>query len=106
MSAHTKTGLTADTILRFLRHHRDTLRQMGVKRIGLFGSYVRNEQSESSDIDLLFSMDPFTWVGWMDVWNFIEDGLGTTIDLVPEKDLREEIRPQVLSEVRYVEDTE
>jgi len=39
----------------------------------------------------------------MDVWNFIEDGLGTTIDLIPEKDLREEIRPQVLSEVRFVE---
>jgi len=106
MSAYTETGLTADTILRFLRHHRDTLRQMGVKRIGLFGSYVRNEQSESSDVDLLFSMDPFTWAGWMDVWNFIEGGLGTTVHLVPEKDLREEIRPQVLSEVRYVEDVE
>lgn len=76
---------------------------MGVKRIGLFGSYARNEQRESSDVDLLFSMDTFTWTRWMDVWNFIEDGLGTTIDLVPEKDLREEIRPQVLSEVRYVE---
>jgi len=51
-------------------------------------------------------MDPFTWAGWMDVWNFIEGGLGTTVHLVPEKDLREEIRPQVLSEVRYVEDVE
>lgn len=103
MSAHAKTDLTADTILRFLRHHRDTLQQMGVKRIGLFGSYVRNEQSDSSDVDLLFSMDTFTWARWMDVWNFIEDGLGIAIDLVPEKDLREEIRPQVLSEVRYAE---
>jgi predicted nucleotidyltransferase len=39
----------------------------------------------------------------MDVWNFLEDGLGIKIDLVPEKDLREEIRGRVLAEVRYVE---
>ena len=103
MSNQTKTGWTADTILSFLEDHRDTLRAMGVKRIGLFGSFVRNEQREDSDVDLLFSMDTFTWTRWMDVWNFIEDGLGLKIDLVPEKDLREEIRPQVLSEVRYVE---
>jgi len=104
MSARAKTRLTADAILRFLEDHRDALRTMGVKRIGLFGSYARNEQRESSDVDLLFSMDTFTWTRWMDVWNFLEDGLGVTIDLIPEKDLREEIRSQVLSEVRYVEE--
>jgi predicted nucleotidyltransferase len=104
MGEQVKTDLTADAILRFLEDHRETLRAMGVKRIGLFGSYARNEQSESSDVeDLLFAMDTFTWARWMDVWNYIEDGLSTTIDLVPEKDLREEIRSQVLSEVRYVE---
>jgi len=60
MGAHAKTKLTADAILRFLGDHRDTLRTMGVRRIGLFGSFVRNEQSETSDVDLLFSMDTFT----------------------------------------------
>ena len=94
---------TANTILRFLENHQNTLRAMGVQRIGLFGSFARDEQSEHSDVDLLFSMDTFTWTRWMDVWNFIEDGLGLEVDLVPEKDLREEIRPQVLSEVRYAE---
>jgi predicted nucleotidyltransferase len=46
-------------------------------------------------------MDRLTWTGWMDVWNFLEDGLGVEIDLVPEKDLRPELRPAVLAEVRY-----
>lgn len=104
MSEQTRTHWTADSILRFLEDRRDTLRAMGVRQIGLFGSYARNEQSERSDVDLLFSMDTFTWAGWMDVWNFLEDSLGLTIDLVPEKDLREEIRSQVLAEVRYVKE--
>jgi uncharacterized protein len=103
MSDQTKTHWTADSILRFLEDHRDTLRAMGVRQIGVFGSYVRNEQSEHSDVDMLFSMDTFTWAGWMDVWNFLEDSLGRKIELIPEKDLREEIRQQVLAEARYVE---
>ena len=91
---------TADNILGFLEDHREALRSMGVTRIGLFGSFASGEQHDGSDVDLLFSMEPFTWAGWMDVWNFIEDGLGIKVDLVPEKDLREEIH---LSEVRFVE---
>lgn len=103
MSDQIKTRWTADAILRFLEEHREPLRAMGVTKIGLFGSYARDEQSEYSDVDLLFSMNAFTWAGWMDVWNFLEDNLGLTIDLVPEKDLREEIRGQVMAEARYVE---
>lgn len=97
------TKWTAQTILEFLEAHTDELRAMGVHKIGLFGSYVRNEQQSASDIDLLFSLDPFTWSGWMDVWNFLEDRLGTAIDLIPEKDLRPELRPYILKEVVYVE---
>jgi predicted nucleotidyltransferase len=91
------------TITDFLISHSDTLRKMGVRKIGLFGSYARNEQTQHSDIDLLFVMDDFTFASWMDVWNYLEDNLGCKIDLVPEKDLRDELRPTVLSEVEYVE---
>ncbi|MBA3874731.1 MAG: nucleotidyltransferase family protein [Anaerolineae bacterium] len=94
---------SAESILDFLRQNRDTLRNMGVKKIGLFGSYVRGEQHSNSDIDLLFSMENMTFVRWMDVWNFLEDHFGSPVDLVPEQDLRIELRPLVLPEVRYVE---
>lgn len=104
MPDQTKTQWTANSILQFLKDHREQLKAMGVQSIGLFGSYARDEQSEDSDVDMLFSMTPFTWAGWMDVWNFLEDNLGMSVDLVPEKDLREEIRPQILTEVRYVEE--
>jgi uncharacterized protein len=95
---------TADSILDFLRNHSDDLKAMGVIKIGLFGSYVRGEQSPSSDADFLFMMQDFNWQGWMDVWNFLEDNLGLSIDLVPEQNLREELRPTVMHEVRYVKE--
>lgn len=94
---------SAESILDFLRQNRDTLRSMGVKRIGLFGSFVRGEQHHGSDIDLLFSMENMTFSRWMDVWNFLEDHFGGDVDLVPEQDLRVELRASVLAEVRYVE---
>lgn len=93
----------ADSILDFLNHQRTTLQAMGVRRLGLFGSYVRHTQTPTSDVDFLLVMEHFTWQGWMDVWNFLEDNLGLKVDLVPEKDLREELRPVVLREARYVE---
>ena len=93
----------ADRILEFLREYREDLRAMGVVKIGLFGSYVRDEPLPGSDIDLLVEIEPFTFKTWMDVWNYLEDRFGMEIDLVPEKDLRPELRPYVMSEVRYIE---
>ncbi len=94
---------TADSILEFLHQHRAELRAMGVQKIGLFGSYVRGEQAPASDMDFLFTQENFTWRRWMNVWNYLEDQLGHSIDLVPEEDLRPELHDHVFPEVRYVE---
>jgi hypothetical protein len=99
----TPDALEAQHILAFLQSQREILRAMGVQRLGLFGSYARNAQSATSDVDLLLVMEPFTWESWMDVWNYLEDSLGLPVDLIPEKDLRDELRPQVLREALYVE---
>jgi len=102
VSEQIQSDWTADSILDFLQTHADDLKAMGVIKIGLFGSYVRGEETPTSDVDFLFTMQDFTWQGWMDVWNWLEDQLGLSIDLVPEKNLREELRPTVMQEVRYV----
>jgi predicted nucleotidyltransferase len=103
MTDQVRNRWTADSILGFLQSHRAELRALGVQKIGLFGSYVRGEQSAGSDMDFLVTLDKFTWQHWMDVWNYLEDHFGAQVDVVPEKDLREELRPRVLREVRYVE---
>lgn len=104
MSDNVQIEWTADTVLAFLASQRDTLRAMGVKKLGLFGSYVRGEQTPTSDMDFLFILEDFTWRHWMDVWNFLEAHFDCEVDLVPEEDLREELKPYVLPEVRYVPD--
>lgn len=45
--------LNKDSILTFFEAHKDELGKLGVRSIGLFGSFVRNEQTSKSDIDLL-----------------------------------------------------
>ena len=95
---------TKDSILDVLHQHRHQLHAMGITKIGVFGSYVRDEQQAHSDIDLLFAMIPFTWRNWMNVWNYLEDVFGVSIDLIPEEDLRPELRPYILPEVVYVSD--
>ena len=103
MSDDVKITWDADSILAFLESHRDELRAMGVQRIGLFGSYARGEQSPDSDMDFLLTLDDWTWRRWCAVWNFLEDAFGMKVDLIPERDLREELRPYVMEDVRYAE---
>jgi len=42
--------LTKEEITETLRKHRNDLSKYGVRRIGIFGSYVRNEQGEKSEL--------------------------------------------------------
>ncbi len=52
--------LTKDEVIEKLREHRDTLKKFGVKRMGLFGFFVRGEQKRKSDIDMVVEFDsPF-----------------------------------------------
>jgi len=53
--------LTSADILVFLRQNKIMFRDnFGIRKIGLFGSYAREEQTENSDIDILIEMDPTT----------------------------------------------
>jgi predicted nucleotidyltransferase len=49
---------TKENIIAALKFYKPEFSKFGVQNIGLFGSYVRNEQSDKSDIDLLIDFDP------------------------------------------------
>ena len=71
-----------------------------VKEIGLFGSFVRGEQREVSDIDLLAEFDQGAdLLDLVGLALFLEGELGRRVDVVPKRALREELRAAVLSEV-------
>lgn len=49
---------TKENILNTLKSNKLNLSKLGIRNVGLFGSYLRNEQSSESDIDLLIDFEP------------------------------------------------
>ncbi|MGB9833153.1 MAG: nucleotidyltransferase family protein [Caldisericum exile] len=91
---------TVKEITQILAEHKEEIRQKyGVKIIGIFGSYARNEQKETSDIDILIELERPIGLKFFELWDYIENLLGCEVDLVRQKILREEIRDDVLKAV-------
>ena len=77
-------------------------RKYFVDKIGYFGSYSRNEQSEDSDIDILVSFKkPLGWE-FFDLQELLEKELKLKVDLVSEKALKKQLRKIILKNVKYV----
>ena len=91
-------GITRDAVLQQLRAHKGVLvERFGITTLALFGSTVRDEARDNSDIDILVRFDgPATSRRYFGVQFYIEDLLGRSVDLVTDKALRPELR-------RYVE---
>jgi len=77
----------------------ELVKRFGVTRLALFGSTVRDEAKEDSDIDIIVSFDgPATSKQYFGVQFLLEDKLGQPIDLVTEKALRPELKNFIESE--------
>lgn len=95
------TELDEEEILEQLEENSESLKELGVERIGLFGSYVKGEQDSESDIDFLVEMEDISFSGYMDLKFFLEDLLGRDVDLVLEGDLKPSLE-HVRDEAEYV----
>ncbi len=96
--------MTAENILATISSLKDQVRQNYKAEIkGIFGSYVRGDQTSQSDIDVLVEFhhgaDLFDFVG---LSQFLEERLSLKVDVVPFSSLREEVKPYVLKEAIYV----
>ena len=92
-----------DDILTILRQHRAEIQDFGVKFLAIFGSVARDEAKPESDVDLLVEFaGKVTFDRYMDLKFYLEDRLGTKVDLVTQKMLRPQIRPTVEREALRV----
>ncbi|HXU37960.1 MAG TPA: nucleotidyltransferase family protein [Blastocatellia bacterium] len=93
-----------DRVTRMLRDQLPSLAQKyHVKSLGVFGSYVRRQQSPQSDLDLLVVFDePPGLLKFIELENFLTDLLGIRVDLVMKDSLKPMIGKQILSEVVQV----
>ena len=94
---------TAQQILDMLAQHRARLREFGVQKIGLFGSYSRGDAGPESDIDLVVTLEHSSYSRYMQLLFFLEDLFGCKVDLVPEKHMKPRLIPYVMQDVIYAE---
>ena len=80
------------------------LNGLGVKRLGLFGSRVRNTPRQDSDIDLLVEFEPEqkSFDNFMRVYDLLENSLPYPVEVVTAESLSPYIKPYILKEVEYV----
>jgi uncharacterized protein len=91
-------------VLAVLADNLDRIRAFGVSRLGLFGSFVRDQQRPESDVDVLVEFAPGekTFDRFMDLSFFLEDKLERRVEIVTTEALSPYIGPHILAEVEYV----
>ncbi|UCF08228.1 MAG: nucleotidyltransferase family protein [Thermoplasmata archaeon] len=86
------------------KYEKELNRRYGIKRIGIFGSYIRNEVREESDLDILVEFEQDADIGlikFVEIENYLSDLLGVKVDLVEKSALKPRIGRHILKEVVY-----
>ena len=96
-----KKKLDSKTIIEKIKKERKKLKKKGVKKIGLFGSYTKDEQKQKSDIDFLIEFKTIDFDKYIYILNLLEKIFQRKIDLVIETDLKPELK-YVRNEAKYV----
>jgi predicted nucleotidyltransferase len=91
-----------DEVWKLLRFHAPFLqKQYGLGRVGIFGSWIRQEETALSDIDILVEWENPTFRSYFDLKFFLEDIFGWKVDLVISEDLKPAFKDSILAEVVY-----
>ena len=91
-----------EQIMEFLKAHKNEIaKRFGVRRIGLFGSHVRDEATARSDLDVLVEMERPTFDNYMDLKFYLEERLGRPVDLVLADSIKPRLKPIITREVAY-----
>ncbi len=95
--------MTKRDILSFLRAHKDEMyEKFGLVKVGLFGSYVRGEQREDSDIDLAVEIESSNkFRSFFGLKAYLENGLQKQVDLGIESSIKPVVHKYITKEIEY-----
>jgi uncharacterized protein len=100
------TVITLEEVKKILKDHKAEVSQKyRVAEIGVFGSFVRGEQRNRSDIDILVEFEPRNIPGLLKLIEmeiYLEKLLRKKVDLVRKGGIRPELRKIILKEVVYI----
>ena len=86
-----------------LLKHISKIKELGVEKIGVFGSLLKGETTGDIDILIAFRKNEESFEKLMELYYFLEDLLNAQIDLVTTNALSPYIAPYILREVEYIE---
>ncbi len=94
-----------EIILRLISENKDRVGKLGVRRLGLFGSYARGDQNENSDIDILveFSSGKKNFDNFINLAFLLEEIFHKKVELVTVESLSPYLKPYIMKEVEYIE---
>jgi uncharacterized protein len=89
-----------ENILERLRIIKPTLQQeFPLRRMALFGSWARNEQTETSDVDILVDVDPSIGLRFVTLAERLESLLEQHVDLVSSRAVKPNLLKQIQAEL-------
>ena len=72
-----------EEIKEILQRHKEEIREKyKVEIIGIFGSYARGEEEETSDVDILVEFIEPIGLKFFELWDYLENILGIEVDLL------------------------
>jgi len=93
-----------EEIKKILEEHKEELQdRYKIKKMGIFGSYIRNEQKAESDVDILVEFEEVPdLIEFVDLKNYLSELLNVKVDLVMKSVLKPNIGKRILKEVVYI----
>jgi len=95
--------MNKEEILKRIRENKDKIRSFGVKRIGISGLFVRGEEKEGSDVDVIveFEEGNKNFDNFINLAFHLEDLLGRKVDLLTPEGISPHIKPYIEREIVY-----
>ncbi|GBE29789.1 nucleotidyltransferase domain protein [bacterium BMS3Bbin04] len=94
--------ITREEVLDYIRQSKARWKQdYGIMKIAIFGSYARDEHTDTSDIDIMIEMEPTTFDGFMNLKYELEDHFGRKVDLATRPAIKERMLPYIEKDLIY-----
>lgn len=90
-----------EEVLALIEQNQTALRKLGVRRLGLFGSYARGEATPESDLDFVVELSDKSFDAYMDLKNFLEELFRSRVDLVTVGSIKPRLLPIIQREAVY-----
>jgi hypothetical protein len=87
-----------------IKNHRSSIQKFGAERLGIFGSFVRGEQKEGSDIDIIveFEEGKKTFRNYLNLADYLEALLDRKVDLLTWEGMASFVQRNIKEEIEYV----